>query len=284
MMPAPLGIHSKFSHNDETAHAGYYQVRLTDYDINVELTATPRCGVQRYTFPENGRQRMVILNLTKAMNWDATKDTKITQIDKRTIEGYRFSDGWARNQRVWFRTRFSQPIENIQLERTELKTEDGHVTGYGYVARILFATEGPSQLTFVTALSATGQEGASKNLAAEAPNDDFDYYRNQVEKQWNRELGKIEVEGGTPAQQTTFYTALYHAMIAPTLFNDVDGTYMGADRKIHHASGWNNYETCSLWDTYRAAHPLYAIVDPKRAGDMVNSLVAFSKENGRLPV
>ena len=282
--PAPLGIHSKFSHDDETAHAGYYQVRLTDYDINVELTATPRCGVQRYTFPKNGRQRMVILNLTKAMNWDATKDTKITQIDKHTIEGYRFSDGWARNQRVWFRTRFSQPIENIQLERTELKTEDGHVTGYGYVARILFATEGPSQLTLVTALSATEQEGAAKNLAAEAPNDDFDYYRNQAEMQWNRELGKIEVEGGTPAQQTTFYTALYHAMIAPTLFNDVDGTYMGADRKIHHASGWNNYETCSLWDTYRAAHPLYAIVDPKRAGDMVNSLVAFSKENGRLPV
>ena len=282
--PAPLGIHSKFSHDDETAHAGYYQVRLTDYNINVELTATPRCGVQRYTFPKNGRQRMVILNLTKAMNWDATKDTKITQIDKHTIEGYRFSDGWARNQRVWFRTRFSQPIENIQLERTELKTEDGHVTGYGYVARIMFATEGPSQLTLVTALSATGQDGAAKNLAAEAPNDDFDYYRNQTEKQWNRELGKIEVEGGTPAQQTTFYTALYHAMIAPTLFNDVDGTYMGADRKTHHASGWNNYETCSLWDTYRAAHPLYAIVDPKRACDMVNSLVAFSKENGRLPV
>ena len=97
-------------------------------------------------------------------------------------------------------------------------------------------------------------------------------------------MGKIEVEGGTPAQQPTFYTALYHALIAPTLFTDVDGTYMGADRKIHHASGWNNYETCSLWDTYRAAHPLYAIVDPKRAGDMVNSLVAFSKENGRLPV
>ena len=282
--PAPLGIHSKFSHDDETAHAGYYQVRLTDYDINVELTATPRCGVQRYTFPNKGRQRMVILNLTKAMNWDATKDTKITQIDKRTIEGYRFSDGWARNQRVWFRTRFSQPIENIQLERTELKTEDGHVTGYGYVARILFATEGPSQLTFVTALSATGQEGASKNLAAEAPNDDFDYYRNQVEKQWNRELGKIEVEGGTPAQQTTFYTALYHAMIAPTLFNDVDGTYMGADRKIHHASGWNNYETCSLWDTYRAAHPLATIIMPDRMPDYAKTMMAIFREHGELPM
>ena len=282
--PAPLGIHSKFSHNDETAHAGYYQVRLSDYDINVELTATPRCGIQRYTFPKNGRQRMVILNLNKAMNWDATKDTRIVQLDKYTIEGYRFSDGWARDQRVWFRTRFSQPIDNMMLERTELKDADGKTTGWGYVARLTFAADAPEQLTLATALSATGQEGAACNLDIEAKGNDFEQYRQEAERMWNCELGKIEAEGGTPEQQTTFYTALYHAMIAPTLFNDADGTYMGADRHVHMADAWNNYETCSLWDTYRAAHPLYTIIDPKRAGDMVNSLVAFSKQNGRLPV
>lgn len=278
---APLGIYSKFSHADETAHAGYYQVRLTDYNIDVELTATPHCGIQRYTFPANGKQRMVILNLTKAMNWDATVDTRITKVDQYTIEGYRFSDGWARNQKVWFRTRFSQPIESIEYEKTDLKNKQN---GTGYTARICFATDGPAQLVVVTAISGTGQDGAQKNLSAEGSSNDFDSYRRQAENQWNKELGKIEIEGGTDAQLSTFYTALYHALIAPTLFNDVDGAYMGADHKVHKGQGWNNYETCSLWDTYRAAHPLYTIIDPKRASDMVNGLLAFSKENGRLPV
>ncbi len=276
--PSPLGIHSLFSHKDETAQAGYYQVRLTDYDINVELTATPRCGIQRYTFPNNGKERAVILNLTKALNWDGTVDSKITQVDDHTIEGYRFSDGWAKDQRVWFRTRFSQPIKAIKTEKTTLKT------GTGYIAHISFYTQGGNQLTVTTALSPTGPEGAKKNLMAEAPHDNFDQYRQDAQATWNKELGKIEVEGGTAAQQTTFYTALYHSMIAPTLFNDVDGTYRGADKKQHTAQGWNNYETCSLWDTYRAAHPLYDIIDPERASHMVNALIAFSKENGRLPV
>lgn len=278
---APLGVYSKFTHKDETAHAGFYQVRLTDYDINVELTATPRCGIQRYTFPKNGKERVVILNLAKAMNWDATVDSKIAQVDKYTIEGYRFSDGWARNQKVWFRTRFSQPIEKLEIMSSELPNGQ---RGKGCVANITFSKEGPSQIVVTTAISGTGQDGARKNLETEAVSDDFDFYRIQAEKLWNKELGKIEIEGGTSAQQTTFYTALYHAMIAPTLFDDVDGTYLGADRKLHVANGWNNYETCSLWDTYRAAHPLYTIVDPKRASDMVNGLLAFSKQNGRLPV
>ena len=276
--PAPLGIHSLFSHKDETAQAGYYQVRLTDYDINVELTATPRCGIQRYTFPNNGKERAIILNLTKALNWDGTIDSKITQLDDHTIEGYRFSDGWAKDQRVWFRTRFSQPIKAIKMEKTVLKN------GTGYIAHISFYTNGGNQLTVTTALSPTGMEGAKKNLLAEAPHDNFDQYRQEAQTTWNRELGKIEVEGGTAAQQTTFYTALYHAMIAPTLLNDVDGAYRGADKKQRTTPGWNNYETCSLWDTYRAAHPLYDIIDPERASHMVNALIAFSKENGRLPV
>ena len=276
--PMPLGIHSLFSHKDETSQAGYYQVRLTDYDINVELTATPRCGIQRYTFPNNGKERAVILNLTKALNWDGTTDSRITQVDDHTIEGYRFSDGWAKNQKVWFRTRFSQPIKTIKMEKTTLKG------GTGYVAHISFYTNGGNQLVVTTALSPTGTEGAKKNLLAEAPHDNFDQYRQDSQVTWNKELGKIEVEGGTAAQQTTFYTALYHTMIAPTLLNDVDGAYLGADRKQHTAEGWNNYETCSLWDTYRAAHPLYDILDPERASHMVNALIAFSKENGRLPV
>lgn len=276
---APLGVHSRFSHADETARAGYYQVRLTDYDINVELTATPRCGIQRYTFPENGKERMVILNLAKATNWDATRDTDIHQVDAHTIEGFRFSDGWARNQRVWFRTRFSQAITRMDIDTIALG--EGR---RGMVAQLHFATDGASRLTVTTALSPTGTEGAARNLQAEAPDDDFDRLADTARQMWNKELGKIEIEGATPAQRTTFYTALYHALIAPTLFEDTDGCYMGADRRIHRAEGWHNYETCSLWDTYRAAHPLYALLMPERAADMVNALLAFADENGRLPV
>ena len=277
----PLGIHSRFTHKDETAHAGYYQVRLTDYDINVELTATPRCGVQRYTFPNDGKERMVILDLNKAMNWDATVDSKINVVDSFTIEGYRYSDGWARNQRVWFRTRFSQPIKSLEIENKKLQNNPN---GVGCIARFKFATEGFDKLVVTTALSPTSLEGAQKNLQAEAKTDDFDAVRRQAETLWNKELGRIEIEGASKSQETVFYTSLYHAMSAPTLLCDVDGTYLGADRKLHKADGWNNYETCSLWDTYRAAHPLYDILMPARAGEMVNSLIAFSKENGRLPI
>lgn len=273
-----LGVHSRFTHEDETAHAGYYQVRLTDYDINVELTATERCGVQRYTFPENGQERVVILNLAKAMNWDATQDTRIHVVDSFTIEGYRFSDGWARQQKVWFRTRFSQPFQWVNIEETQLKDGKGQVATFG------FGTDTPRQLTVITALSPTGEEGARLNLSAEAPTTDFDYYRYKAEQTWDRTLGLIEVEGGTSAQQTTFYTALYHALIAPTLLCDADGRYLGADRQVHQAQGWQNYGTFSLWDTYRAAHPLYNIILPQRSSDMVNALLAFSRENGRLPV
>ncbi len=275
---APLGIHSRFSHSDETAHAGYYQVRLTDYDINVELTATERCGMQRYTFPRNGKERVVILNLAKAMNWDATVDTRISVVDSCTIEGYRFSNGWARDQKVWFRTRFSRPFEWMKTDTTQLEN------GIGCVARFGFGSDGADVITVTTALSPTGLRGAEKNLAAEMPYDDFDRCRAEAEARWNKALSLIEVEGGSKAQQTTFYTALYHAFTAPTLFCDTDGAYMGADRKVHRADGWANYETCSLWDTYRAAHPLYDILLPSRAGDMVKSLLTFSKENGRLPV
>lgn len=277
----PLGIHSRFSHANETAHAGYYQVLLSDYNINVELTATARCGVQRYTFPEDGKERVVLLNLCKAMNWDATIDYQINLVDSFTIEGYRFSDGWARDQRVWFRTRFSQPIKSLEIKAVKLEGVKGKV---GSVARLVFDKNNFSQLTLATALSPTGLEGARRNFAAEVPILDFDEIRKQTESQWNKELGRVEIEGGTDAQQTTFYTAMYHSMIAPTLLCDVDGHYLGADRKLHKAEGWNNYETCSLWDTYRAAHPLYTMLMPKRAGEMVNALIAFSKENGRLPV
>ncbi len=277
---APLGVHSRFSHDDETANAGYYQVRLTDYDINVELTATERCGIQRYTFPKG--DGAVILNLAKAMNWDATQDSHISVVDSVTIEGYRFSDGWARDQRLWFRSRFSQPWDSLRIDRTPI-IKDGKTIGNGDVAWFYFSTEAGEQISVSTSLSCTGAEGAALNLTTEVPDDNFDKYRENARKTWNSALSKITVDGGND-DKVKFYTALYHSMLAPTIYGDVDGAYRGPDKANHQAEGWTNYGTFSLWDTFRASHPLMTYLQPVRAHDFVKSLVEFGEQNGRLPV
>ena len=279
--PAPLGVHSMFSHDSEECEAGYYSVHLDSYDIDVELTATERCGVQRYTYPT--AEATVLLNLGKATNWDATTDTYIRKIDSVTIEGYRYSTGWARGQQVYFRTRFSRPITTMQCDSIIIAA-DGVMKKVAGKIRLDFATCESRNLTVVTALSGTNLEGAAKNLAAEAPHNDFDRYRNGTRAQWNSLLSRIEVKGGTHDERVCFYTALYHTMIAPTLYCDVDGTYRGADGKNHQADGWQNYSTFSLWDTYRAAHPLFTYTAPERVPDMINSFIAHYEQHGRLPV
>lgn len=268
----PLGIHSRFNHLSETAHAGYYKVRLADYDIDVELTATEHCGIQRYTWP--GNEGKVILNLAKAMNWDATKATDIEIVDSVTIQGYRFSDGWAKNQKVWFKSRFSKPFDKIDID-----------TIGGHVATFTFSTTPGEQLTVVTAISGTDTQGAATNLEAEAKYNDFDAYRKDAESNWNDMLGKIEIDTDDSDARTVFYTALYHSLLAPVVFSDADGRYRGPDGVIHQcADGHEYYSTFSLWDTYRAAHPLYTMIEPEVAGDMAASLLSFSQQNGRLPV
>ncbi|WP_195306312.1 GH92 family glycosyl hydrolase [Phocaeicola vulgatus] len=278
---APLGIYSKFSHADEEASAGYYRVLLKDYDINVELTATERCGIQRYTFPEG--ESAVFLNLKKAMNWDFTNDSYIEIIDSCTIQGYRFSEGWARGQHVYFHTRFSKPFASVEMDTTAIALK-GKRVGTAYIARFNFDTEKGEQIVLSTALSGVSMEGAAKNMAAEAPHNDFDKYLAETKDNWNRQLGKIEVTGDNKDDKVNFYTALYHTMIAPTIYSDVDGAYYGPDKKIHQTDGWVNYGTFSLWDTYRAAHPLFTYTEPQRVNDMVKSFIAFYEQNGRLPV
>ena len=277
---APLGIHSKFSHEEESASAGYYKVRLSDYDIQVELTATPRCGVQRYTFPKG--DAAVFLNLRKALNWDATVDAHVEQVDSVTIRGYRFSNGWAREQRVFFCTRFSRPLA-MSLDTVAILTE-GKRTGSSVIARFDFQAEAGEQLVVSTALSGVSMDGAMRNLQAEVPEDDFDKCLAAAREAWDRQLGRIGVRCEDRDEKVKFYTALYHAMLAPTLYSDVDGAYLGPDRQEHRTEGWDNYGTFSLWDTYRAAHPLYTLVAPERVDDMVNSFIAFYEQNGRLPV
>ena len=278
---APLGVHSMFSHEREECEAGYYKVHLDSYGIDVELTATERCGIQRYTYPTD--TATVLLNLGKATNWDATTDTYITKVDDYTIEGYRYSNGWARKQQVYFRTRFSHPIATMQCDSISIHagTETKKVAG---TTRFTFALDNDRQLTVVTALSGTGLEGAEKNLNAEAPDNNFDKFLKKTQDDWNSRLSRIKVKGGTHDEQVCFYTALYRTMIAPTLYCDVDGTYRGADGKNHKADGWENYSTFSLWDTFRAAHPLFTLTAPERVDDMVNSFIAFYGEHSRLPV
>ncbi len=271
--PQPLGIHSRFSHDSERARAGYYRVRLSDYDIDVELTATPRAGIQRYTWPAD--TGIVILNLTKSTNWDALTEAAIEPAGPATVTGHRFSTGWARDQRVWFATRFSQPWDSMSVD----------TTGGGAIATFRFITSPGSTLTVTTALSGTDADGAMANLMAEAPHDDFDRYLAESTAAWDDALKAIEIEGATTAQRRTFYTALYHSLLCPELFSDIDGRYRGPDGQIHSAGhGGEHYHMFSLWDTYRAAHPLYTIIEPERAGRMARSLTDFASQGGRLPV
>lgn len=268
----PLGVHSKFCHYSESACAGYYKVTLADYNIDVELTATEHCGIQQYTWP--GKEGNVILNLAKATNWDATKATEVEIVDSVTVRGSRFSDGWARDQKVWFETRFSKPFDKVEID-----TVGGHIVTFS------FDTQPGEKLVIVTAISGTNARGAHNNIVAEAPHNNFDRYLIGAKSEWNKILKKIEVNTGDLDEKTIFYTALYHSLLAPVVFSDVDGRYRGPDGVVHQcAEGHKHYSTFSTWDTYRGAHPLYTILEPAAAADMAQSLIDFGIQNGRLPV
>ncbi len=278
----PLGIYSSFSHNDESASAGYYRVLLKDYNINVELTATERCGIQRYTFPE--AESSIFLNLKKAMNWDFTADSHIEIVDSCTIRGYRHSWGWSPKQYIYFQTRFSRPFDAFQLDTTAITTKDKGRIGTAAIARFDFKTKQNEEILVTTALSGTNMEAAARNLEAEAPKDDFDFYMMQAQENWTKELAKIEVTSDDADKKTIFYTAMYHAMLAPTIYSDVDGSYFGPDGQVHQAEGWTNYSTFSLWDTYRASHPLFTYLQPERVSDMIQCFLHFYEQNGALPL
>lgn len=278
----PLGIYSSFSHNDESASAGYYRVLLKDYNIHVELTATERCGIQRYTFPE--AESSIFLNLKKAMNWDFTADSHIEIVDSCTIRGYRHSWGWSPKQYIYFQTRFSHPFDAFQLDTTAITTKDKGRIGTAAVARFDFKTQQNEEILVTTALSGTSMEAAARNLEAEAPKDDFDFYMKQAQENWTKELAKIEVTSDDADKKTIFYTAMYHAMLAPTIYSDVDGSYFGPDGQGHQAEGWTNYSTFSLWDTYRASHPLFTYLQPERVSDMIQCFLHLYEQNGALPL
>ena len=286
---APIGIHARFSHATEVAKAGYYAVTLEPYNIRVELTATDRVGVQRYTFQKDADSVCIILNLDKAMNWDSLVHSDAEAISPTQITGFRYSDGWARNQEVYFATKLSRPaarIERTAIPYTLDTGEECKSVRYGIILRLYYnKVRAGESITLCTALSGVSKAGALKTLQAEAPHTDFNRYRQAATHRWDKRLAQIRLSSDTPdSLQTTFYTALYRAQICPTLYSDVDGRYLGADREIHQRAG-STYSTFSLWDTYRAAHPLYSILQPNLQRDFVQSLIDFGEQNeGHLPV
>jgi len=295
------GYTSRFSHASETAQPGYYAVTLDDYKVRVELTASARVGMHRYTFP-TGKPAHVVLDLRTSM-YDYPGKILWSRVRVRpdgTVTGFRETRGWAPGRQLYFAMRFSQPLSGHQLHDTEQDvvykgfpppgeedpTQRAQIEGRQLVAAFDVAPEAGKPLLVKVAISPVSEEGAIANLDAEAPGWDFDGMRAAAKQQWSEALGAVEAQGSAD-ERTRFYTALYHTLLGPTLFMDSDGRYRGPDNAVHQAKGWTNYSTFSLWDTYRALHPLATLVQPpQRTNDFVNSLLASRRESpyGVLPV
>ncbi|MDR1414622.1 MAG: GH92 family glycosyl hydrolase [Odoribacteraceae bacterium] len=277
------GNWSYFSRKNERARPGYYATRLDRFGIDVELTATKRVGFHRYTFPP-ASSPAVIIDLVNGIGWDAPTEARVSRLDDRTIAGYRYSSGWASAQRVYFVAVFSRPISELQLYDNGRRRECDDLTARRLYAKALFNDAAGEQLEVKVALSPVSVENAAANLRAELPEWDFECTVEQADREWNRELGKIAIRAADPRTLRVFYTALYHTMIAPSEFSDVNGDYRGADGRDHHADGFVNYTTLSLWDTYRAAHPLMTIIHPEKMADIINTMLRVYQQQGKLPV
>ncbi|WP_281635539.1 GH92 family glycosyl hydrolase [Flavobacterium marginilacus] len=273
---------SRFLHDKETAVPGYYAVDLLDFGIKAELTATARTGIHKYTFPKDNASQIHI-DLGYALNWDAPTDTYINVVDKTTIEGYRKSTGWAKVQRVYFVIKLSKPFKSYQIFKNDSLTTNPS-KGIKTKITLNYDTAVAEVIVLKTGLSTAAIEGAYKSLAVEAPDFNFEGYKTKASALWEKELNKIQIETPDDTKKKIFYTMMYQSMLAPTLLSDCNGNYKGANDSIINAKDFDRYDTFSLWDTYRAAHPLYTILHPKRVSDMINSLLAHYKETGLLPV
>lgn len=269
-------IHSAFSHVQEQASPGYYQVHLADYNIDVELTSALRTGVQRYTYNDTNKPAWVRLDLSYSRNWDKTKETHIEVVDPYTIQGYRLSSGWAEDQRVYFYTRFSAPIKTHDI----VKDENGDVGMFSFDVH----TSNQHQLEVKTALSSVSVTNAKQNFLSDIQTtDDFSSLRLAAKQAWQKQLGKIEITA-SPDNMVQFYTALYHASLAPRVFSDVNGQYKGPDGSIHSTQDDTRYSFFSLWDTFRALHPWNTLYAPKVNAEMMLSLMSHYEVTGLLPV
>ena len=278
------GYGSHFKKENEKAAPGFYSVYLDDYQVQANLTASERVGYHQYIY-ENTDNAHILIDLGFQMNWDRTTDSYIRQIDETTFVGYRFSSGWASDQKVYFALKTSQPIQTVQFFDDD-KPKTGYTTNKGQKikAALFFDAVQNSTIELKVGISPVSSENALANIEAEIPHWDFAKAKAEADNKWNNVLNKIEFDSDEDTK-TIFYTALYHTYFAPTIFDDHNGDYMGTDKQVYREADFVNYTIFSLWDTYRALHPLMTIIEePKRNRDFVKTMLAIYEQQGKLPV
>lgn len=281
------GYRSAYSHRNEVAEPGYYKVKLDDDGIIAELTATTRVGFHQYTFPETDSAHIILDLIYGIYNYNDKDVWTFIRVENDTlVTGYRQTNGWARTRVEYFAMAFSKPFYQYGHKKYDQSVYRGfyrkfdesknfpEMAGKKIRAYFDFKMKEGEKLRIKFALSSVSTQGALKNLQTETPSWDFEKVADDAQKQWNRELGKIVVQTVKPEDKVNFYTALYHAFLSPTVYMDVDGAYRGLDQNIHQATGFTNYTTFSLWDTYRALHPLFNLIQPERNADMIKSMLA----------
>ena len=277
------GLWSYSDRSYETARPGYYATRLTRYDIDVELTATARVGFHKYTF-NHPDSAAIVIDLQNGGGWDRATEASVFRISDTMLGGYRYSRGWANDQRIYFVAEFSQPVISLDFATDgDIFTPDS-CRGTIVYARANIEARADNPVYVKVALSPVSTDNARLNLKAELPGWDFDRCVTRADSAWNSELSKIRISTADTTKREIFYAALYHTMIAPSLFCDVNGDYRGADGKIYNSSDFKTYTTFSCWDTYRAAHPLMSIIHPELTRDVVNTFLSIYDRQGKLPV
>lgn len=273
---------SKFNHKNEKAEAGFYEVLLDDENIKAELTTTLRVGIHRYTFPKRNDGNLIL----DLLHRDKTLLSNISIIDSVTISGYRMSEAWARSQQIYFVIKFSKPFKKMEFAINKMFKPklNFKIKERAQGAYFKFDVTDNKPLIVKVAISSVSAEGAIKNLTTEAPHWNFEKYKNEAAKIWNTQLSKLEVKDPDKNKLITFYTALYHCFTHPSLNMDVDNQYRGRDGLVHKANGFINYSVFSLWDTYRALHPLFTILEWERTRDFINTFLIQYSQSGRLPM
>ncbi len=277
------GYRSRFSHEQESARPGYYQVLLQDDSINVELTATLRAGLHRYTYPKASDARLIV-DMEPTIHGHQHPVTQIRVVNDSTIAGMKYTVGWAKRHYVYFYAVFSSPFDYKLYSGTEYQSDSTSVTVNTAKAVMSFRNlPADGRVLAKVGISSVDEEGARLNVEAEIPNWDFEGVMKQANTTWNEALGKIDIETSDNDSRTVFYTSLYHAFIQPSLASDVDGRYRTMGHEIKQDASYTNYTVFSLWDTFRAAHPLYTIVTPEQNQAFIRSLLRKYDEGGILP-
>ncbi|UII19985.1 GH92 family glycosyl hydrolase [Fulvivirga ligni] len=281
------GYRSKFSHDNEKAEAGYYKVKLDDHNITAELTATTRVGMHQYTFPEAEEAHIILDMMYGIYNYDEKTTWAFIRLENDTlITGYKSTNGWARTRTEYFAMSFSKPVKTYGFKMYEKHPYHGfwgrfdqqnnfpEAANEKIRAHFDFDVAAGEKIKIKFALSPVSTANAIENMNAEVPGWDFEAVKAQTQSNWNKELGKVTADAGSEADMKNFYTAMYHAFLGPTVYQDVNGEYKGLDQNVHKADGFTNYTSFSLWDTYRALHPLFNVLQPARNQDMIQAMMA----------